>query len=154
MAHCKTDEAQSLLGRYQQAESWVLSAWTDGSATVAFRRQRSFVGRECPGQGARAGPVLAIVRLGPIEAWIIDDTGFPKKREHPIGVTWQCCGQLGKQVQLSDRGVAVGCRSAASLPVAYRLHLPQDWAEDRKRQTEMARQKYDARLRRKPICSK
>jgi SRSO17 transposase len=71
-----------------------------------------------------------IERHGPIEAWIIDDTGFPKKGRHSVGVGRQYCGELGKQ---DNCQVAVSLSLAnhhASLPVAYRLYLPQDWAED------------------------
>jgi SRSO17 transposase len=38
-----------------------------------------------------------IERNGPIGAWIIDDTGFPKKGGHSVGVVRQYCGQFGKQ---------------------------------------------------------
>jgi SRSO17 transposase len=79
----------------------------------------------------------AIERHGPIEAWIIDDTGFPKKGEHSVGVARQYCGQLGKQ---DNCQVAVSLSLAnhhASLPVAYRLYLPEVWAQDgaRRRKT-------------------
>ena len=70
----------------------------------------------------------AIERHGPIEAWIIDDTGFPKQGRHSVGVARQYCGQLGKQ---DNCQVAVSLSLAnhhASLPVAYRLYLPEDWA--------------------------
>src|SRR3954471_9843217 len=72
----------------------------------------------------------AVERSGPIEAWIIDDTSFPKKGRHSVGVTRQHSGQLGKQ---DNCQVAVSlslATNAASLPVAYRLYLPQDWAAD------------------------
>src|ERR1700731_3475110 len=38
-----------------------------------------------------------MTRDGPIEAWIIDNTGLPKKGQHSVGVSHQYCGQLGKQ---------------------------------------------------------
>jgi SRSO17 transposase len=74
-----------------------------------------------------------IERHGPIEAWIIDDTGFPKKGTHSVGVARQYCGQVGKQ---DNCQVAVSLSIAnhhASLPVAYRLYLPKDWADDGER---------------------
>ena len=75
----------------------------------------------------------AIERHGPIEAWIIDDTGFAKKGRHSVGVAHQYCGELG---QSGNCQVAVTLSIAnhhASLPVGYRLYLPQEWAEDRVR---------------------
>src|SRR6266581_3148239 len=72
-------------------------------------------------------------RHGPIEVWIIDDTGFPKQGKHSVGVASQYCGQLGKK---GNCQVAVSLSIAnhhASLPVAYRLYLPHDWAEDERR---------------------
>jgi SRSO17 transposase len=71
-----------------------------------------------------------IERHGPIEAWIIDDTGFPKQGEHSVGVASQYCGQLGKE---GNCQVAVSLSIAnhhASLPVDLRLYLPRVWAAD------------------------
>jgi len=71
-----------------------------------------------------------MLQHGPIEAWIIDDTAFPKQGRHSVGVARQYCGQLGKQ---DNCQVAVSlslANSHASLPVAYRLYLPQEWAGD------------------------
>ena len=75
----------------------------------------------------------AIEKNGPIEAWIIDDTSFPKQGKHSVGVHHQYCGQLGKQANCQ---VAVSLSIAnhtASLPVAYRLYLPREWSKDRAR---------------------
>jgi SRSO17 transposase len=77
--------------------------------------------------------VPAITQHGPIEVWIIDDTGFPKKGRHSVGVKPQYCGQLGKEANCQ---VAVSLSIAnhfASLPIGYRLYLPNEWAEDRAR---------------------
>jgi SRSO17 transposase len=65
--------------------------------------------------------------------WIIDDTGMPKQGQHSVGVARQYCGQLGKQ---DNCQVAVSVSLATdqgSLPMAYRLYLPKEWAEDRAR---------------------
>ena len=86
--------------------------------------------------------LLAAVRdqvlpaMGAIEGWIVDDTGFAKKGKHSVGVGRQYCGQLGKQ---DNCRVAVSlsvASSTASLPIAYRLYLPRDWAEDPARRTK------------------
>jgi SRSO17 transposase len=72
----------------------------------------------------------AITKHGAIEAWILDDTGLPKKGRHSVGVKPQYCGQLGKEANCQ---VAVSLSIAnqfASLPVGYRLYLPKEWAED------------------------
>ena len=75
----------------------------------------------------------AIERSGPIEAWIIDDTGFPKKGRHSVGVTRQYCGQLGKQDNCQVAVTLSLANHDASLPIAYRLYLPEDWAKDQAR---------------------
>lgn len=62
--------------------------------------------------------------------WIVDDTGFPKKGKHSVGVARQYCGQTGKT---DNCRVAVSLSIATvrgSLPVGYRLYLPREWADD------------------------
>jgi SRSO17 transposase len=75
----------------------------------------------------------AMTRKAPVVAWVIDDTGFPKKGRHSVGVARQYCGQLGKQ---DNCRVAVSLSVStwtASLPIAWRLYLPEAWTEDRER---------------------
>ncbi len=66
----------------------------------------------------------------PVEAWIVDDTGFPKKGHHSVGVGRQYCGQLGKQDNCQVAVSLSVATSEASLPVAWQLYLPEAWAED------------------------
>ena len=75
----------------------------------------------------------AMRKNGDVVAWIVDDTGLPKKGNHSVGVTRQYCGQVGKQ---ENCRIAVSLSVAtwdSSLPIAYRLYLPKDWAEDSER---------------------
>ena len=80
------------------------------------------------------GAVLPLMqKQGGIVAWILDDTGFPKKGKHSVGVARQYGGQIGKQENCQ---VAVSLSVAtgnASLPMAYRLYLPEDWSKDSER---------------------
>src|SRR6266581_2836768 len=72
----------------------------------------------------------SMTRHGPIEAWIIDDTSFPKKGRHSVGVHHQYCGQLGKQANCQVAVTLSLANHDASLPVAYRLYLTKEWAQD------------------------
>ncbi|HYO24687.1 MAG TPA: IS701 family transposase [Lacipirellulaceae bacterium] len=78
----------------------------------------------------------AIERSRPVEAWIVDDTSFPKKGRHSVGVTRQYSGQLGKQDNCQVAVSLSVTNDAGSLPVAYRLYLPQDWAADPERRSK------------------
>src|SRR5262245_11752764 len=82
---------------------------------------------------ARETVLAALERHGAVAAWVVDDTGIPKKGRHSVGVARQYCGVLGKQ---DNCQVAVSVSLAheqASVPVAYRLYLPEAWAQDRRR---------------------
>jgi SRSO17 transposase len=67
------------------------------------------------------------------EAWVLDDTGFPKFGRMSVGVARQYCGALGK-VGNCQVGVSISAvTSQASCPVDWRLYLPAEWDEDPRR---------------------
>jgi SRSO17 transposase len=88
----------------------------------------------------------------PISAWVVDDTGFPKKGKHSVGVARQYCGQVGKQ---DNCQVAVSLSistTSASLPIAYELYLPEAWSEDTERRRK-AGVPDDVVFRTKPLIA-
>jgi len=100
---------------HQSLHHFVAKAdWSDAAVLAVVRAQ-----------------VLPIVEAqGPIRAWIVDDTGFPKKGRHSIGVARQYCGQLGKQDNCQIAVSLSVANNEASLPIGYRLYLPEAWAND------------------------
>jgi SRSO17 transposase len=67
--------------------------------------------------------------IGP-QAWVIDDTGFPKFGRYSVGVARQYCGALGK-VANCQVGVSVhAVTEQASCPLDWRLFLPESWDSD------------------------
>jgi SRSO17 transposase len=116
-----------------------MAAMTAPSRTAAQHQSMlHFVGQGDWSDEAVMGRIRAyamprVTAHSAISAWIIDDTGFPKKGKHSVGVARQYCGQLGKQ---DNCQVAVSLSIAndhASLPVAYRMYLPESWANDAER---------------------
>ena len=84
-------------------------------------------------RAVRGYALTAMRKREPVVAWIVDDTGFPKKGTESVGVTRQYCGQLGKQ---ENCRVAVSLSVSTwtlSVPIAYRLYLPESWANDHAR---------------------
>src|SRR5436309_2473778 len=75
----------------------------------------------------------AMERHGAVAAWIIDDTAFPKKGRHSVGVAHQYCGALGKQENCQVAVTVTLANEAVSIPAAYTLYLPESWAGDVRR---------------------
>jgi len=82
---------------------------------------------------ARDSALPALLAHGGVEATLVDETGLPKQGNHSVGVQRQYCGQLGK---VCNSQVAVSLSLVnqwASLPIAFDLYLPREWADDPER---------------------
>jgi SRSO17 transposase len=71
-----------------------------------------------------------------VEAWVLDDTGFPKQGARSPGVKRQYSGTLGKigNCQIGVSVHAVGERG--TVPLGWALYLPEEWCEDGKRRAK------------------
>ena len=86
-------------------------------------------------------------RQGPILAWIVDDTGFPKKGNIPSAWPGSIADNWGNRTIASVPCPSPWATLDASLPVAYRLDVPQEWVADRDRRT---RREFRRRLPSRP----
>ena len=79
----------------------------------------------------------AMLKAGPVTAWIVDETSFVKKGTHSVGVARQYCGRLGKEENCQVAVSLSVATATGSLPIAWRLYLPEEWANDPVRRTEV-----------------
>ena len=82
---------------------------------------------------ARDYALAQLERHAPVMAWIVDDTGIPKKGKHSVGVARQYCAVLGKQDNCQVAVTVSLANGTMSVPCTWRLYLPEEWAKDRKR---------------------
>src|SRR5262245_22619134 len=104
--------------RHQSMHHFVANAGWDDAAVLRL---------------ARNTVLDAMERHGAVAGWIVDDTGIPKKGRHSVGVTRQYCGVLGKQDNCQIAVSLTLANEAVSVPAAYRLYLPESWANDSER---------------------
>lgn len=82
-------------------------------------------------------------------ALLVDDTGTVKRGKHSVGVGRQYCGNVGKQENCQVAVTLSLANASGSLPLAHRLYLPKDWAEDAARR-ETAGVPKEIRFQKKP----
>jgi SRSO17 transposase len=110
-------------------------------ASAAHQSLLHFVGQSGWSDEAMLGKVRelaapAFEAHGGVEALIVDDTGYQKKGSHSVGVARQYCGRLGKTDNCQIAVTLSLANHHMSLPIGYRLYLPETWANDAKRRAK------------------
>lgn len=105
-------EVQAMRQRLQQCV--VVSGWQE---QVLFGRIARTLDRDLPA----------------VEAFVVDDTGFPQKGTHSVGVARQYSGTLGRtdNCQVATSLHLAGARGSGC--IGMRLYLPETWTADRPR---------------------
>lgn len=93
------------------------SAWSDADV---LRRVREY-------------GLPAMEKNGPVAAWIVDETGWAKQGTHSVGVARQYCGRLKRKANCQVSVSLSVATASASLPIAFRLYLTEEWATDEAR---------------------
>ena len=96
------------------------SPWSDADM---LRQVRSYV-------------LPAMQKIGPVAALVVDETGVVKKGSHSVGVARQYCGRVGKKDNCQVAVSLSVATATASLPIAWRLYLPEEWANDPERRQQ------------------
>lgn len=71
--------------------------------------------------------------LGPVDSWIVDETGWLKQGKSSVGVSHQYCGAVGKQANCQVCVEVVVSDGQIAAPAAGQLYLPKSWTENRDR---------------------
>jgi len=79
----------------------------------------------------------AMQKMGPVTAWVVDETGVVKRGIHSAGVARQYCGRVGKKENCQVAVSLSVATESASLPIAWRLYLTEEWAKDAERREEV-----------------
>ena len=79
----------------------------------------------------------AMQKMGPVTAWIVDETSFVKKGIHSVGVARQYCGRLGKKENCQVAVSLSVATASGSLPIAWQLYLTEEWASDTERREKV-----------------
>jgi SRSO17 transposase len=73
----------------------------------------------------------------PLQAWVVDETGWLKQGSDSVGVSHQYCGAVGKQAQCQVAVELVVSDGEVAAPVGGRLYLPENWVKDRPRRQKV-----------------